>query len=488
MMDSSVTRKGGGKNYRNGALVFVLEPKKGAHDFGITGVTSEYFLLDGYGMSHHSFPSFTECTVDFRMEWDELLCGGVGVDDLGAGGEKFSTPEVSRQIHLSKPVIAFATSKTAASLPSLPKGTILLDSPEFESLLVPCSSSPSHDGFVPAEVFQNDTAAILYSSGTTGRVKGVELTHRNFVAAIAGVHAVREARPSPAVTLCVVPFFHVYGFVLCIREVALGGSLVVAAGKSLDSILGAVEESKVTHLAVAPPSVVGMVKSAAAEKYDLRSLEAVLCGGAPVANSVIERFKQRFPNISLLQAYGLTETTAGITRTIGLNESRVAGANGRLTGYLLAIYGFTAGYVGDKEATAATIDSEGWLRTGDICYFSSEGLLFCVDRMKELIKYKGYQVAPAELEDILISHPAILDAAVIPYPDEDAGQVPAAFVVRQPGSTINDSRIMDFVAEQVAPYKKIRRVFYIDSIPKNATGKVLRKDLIKFASGLASKL
>ncbi|KAK4402670.1 4-coumarate--CoA ligase-like 5 [Sesamum angolense] len=159
-----------------------------------------------------------------------------------------------------------------------------------------------------------------------------------------------------------------------------------------------------------------------------------------------------------------------------------------MNGYLLAIYGFTAGYVGDKEATAATIDSEGWLRTGDICYFSSEGLLFYVDRMKELIKYKGYQVAPAELEDILISHPAILDAAVIPYPDEDAGQVPAAFVVRQPGSTINDSRIMDFVAEQVAPYKKIRRVFYTDSIPKNATGKVLRKDLIKFASGLASKL
>ncbi|KAL0421536.1 UNVERIFIED_CONTAM: 4-coumarate--CoA ligase-like 5 [Sesamum latifolium] len=137
-------------------------------------------------------------------------------------------------------------------------------------------------------------------------------------------------------------------------------------------------------------------------------------------------------------------------------------------GYLLAIYGFPAGYVGDEEATAATIDSEGWLRTGDICYFNSEGLLFYVDRMKELIKYKGYQVAPAELEDILISHPAILDAAVIPYPDEDAGQIPAAFVVRQPGSTINDSQIMDFVAEQVAPYKKIRRVFYIDSIPKNA--------------------
>ncbi|KAI3467677.1 hypothetical protein Pfo_024340 [Paulownia fortunei] len=420
-----------------------------------------------------------------------------------------SNSEISRQIQVSNPVIAFATSENASRLPALREGTVLLDSPEFESLLLPFVSQ-SRDEFVRVEVFQNDTAAILYSSGTTGRVKGVELTHRNFIAAIAGVHAVRPVRPSPAVTLCAVPFFHVYGFVLCIREVALGGSVVVVAGRSLESILGAVEEFKVTHLAVAPPLVLAMVKSAAAEKYDLRSLEVVLCGGAPVANSVIERFKRGFANISLLQAYGLTETTAGISRTIGLNESQVRGANGRLVSNCQAkivdpvtgdnlpplkpgelwIRGpmVMKGYVGDKEATAAMVDSEGWLRTGDICYFDSEGLLFFVDRMKELIKYKGYQVAPAELEDLLLSHPAIVDAAVIPYPDEGAGQVPAAFVVRQPGSTVNDSEIMDFVTQQVAPYKKIRRVFYIDAIPKNAPGKVLRKELIKLASGVASKL
>ncbi|XP_057776931.1 4-coumarate--CoA ligase-like 9 [Salvia miltiorrhiza] len=423
-----------------------------------------------------------------------------------------SDSDISHQIHLTRPAIAFVTSATAARLPPLPQGTVVLDSPEFESLLLPCGAE-----FDPPEVFQDDMAAILYSSGTTGRVKGVELTHRNLIAAIAGVHAVRAVRTSPPVTLCVVPFFHVYGFMVCLREVALGGSLVVAAaepesgrGRRLELIFGAVEEFNVTHLAVAPPLVVAMVKSPVADKYDLRSLEVLLCGGAAVASTVIERFKNKFANVSLVQAYGLTETTAGVTRPLGSNESEVRGSNGRLvsncqarivdplTGHSLPplrpgelwIRGpmVMKGYVDDKEATAAMVDSEGWLRTGDICFFDGNGLLFHVERMKDLIKYNAYQVAPAELEDLLLSHPAIVDAAVIPYPDDDAGQIPAAFVVRQPGSTINESMIMDFVAQKVAPYKKVRRVFYTDAIPKNATGKVLRKELIKQATHIASKL
>ncbi|GFQ07548.1 4-coumarate--coa ligase-like 9 [Phtheirospermum japonicum] len=399
-----------------------------------------------------------------------------------------SASEISRQIHVSGPSIAFAAAECAPKLPALRGGTVVLDSPDFESLLL-LRPDRDEDTVRAADVCQDAAAAILFSSGTTGRVKGVELTHRNFIAGIAGVRAARAVRPSPAVTLCAVPFFHVYGFVLCVREVALGGSVVVVSQRNLESILRAVGELKVTHLAVAPPTVVAMVKSEAAEKYDLRSLEAVLCGGAPLANSVIERFKQRFANVSILQAYGLTETTGGITRTIGVNESKVIGSNGRLASNCEAkIVDHLTGYVGDKEATAAMLDSEGWLRTGDICYFDSHGFLFCVDRMKELIKYKGYQVPPTELEDALLSHPAIFDAAVIPFPDESAGQIPAAFVVRKSGSKVNDSEIMEFVAQQVAPYKKIRRVFFIDTIPKNAPGKVLRKQLIELASGIVSKL
>ncbi|XP_020586810.1 4-coumarate--CoA ligase-like 5 [Phalaenopsis equestris] len=140
-----------------------------------------------------------------------------------------------------------------------------------------------------------------------------------------------------------------------------------------------------------------------------------------------------------------------------------------------------AGYIGDDESTSSMLSSEGWLRTGDLCYFNEEGLLFIVGRLKELIKYKAYQVPPAELEHILHSHPEIADAAVIPYPDEDAGEIPMAFIVRRPRSSISSAAVMDFVGKQVAPYKKIRRVEFIDTIPKSPAGKILRRELIEHA-------
>ncbi|CAA0832680.1 4-coumarate--CoA ligase-like 9 [Striga hermonthica] len=211
-----------------------------------------------------------------------------------------SAVEISRQIHITKPAIAFAASDCASKFPPLRLGTVLLDSPDFDSLLLPRSGPVESP--VRAGVLQSDTAAILYSSGTTGRVKGVELTHRNLVAAVASVRAVRSVRPSPAVTLCAVPFFHVYGFALCLREVALGGSVVVVDRAYLGTLVGAVEEFKVTHLAAAPPTVVEMVKTEAAlERFDLNLLETVLCGGAPLANSVVEKFKGRFGHVSLMQ-------------------------------------------------------------------------------------------------------------------------------------------------------------------------------------------
>ncbi|GMP51759.1 hypothetical protein CsSME_00017864 [Camellia sinensis var. sinensis] len=185
--------------------------------------------------------------------------------------------------------------------------------------------------------------------------------------------------------------------------------------------------------------------------HDLSSLEVVACSGAPLPNAVIERLKKRFPGVLVAQSYGLTESTGGVSRTMGPIESQILGSSGRLMPYCQAkivdaetgislppfkhgelwVGGpyIMKGYVNDKEATAAIMDSEGCLRTGDICYFDNEGFLYVVDRLKELIKYKGYQVAPVELENLLQTHPHIVDAAVVPYPDEEAGQVPMAFVV-----------------------------------------------------------
>ncbi|XP_004310199.1 PREDICTED: 4-coumarate--CoA ligase-like 6 isoform X1 [Fragaria vesca subsp. vesca] len=414
-----------------------------------------------------------------------------------------TTPEISRQIHLSRPVVAFATSAAAHNLPKTLR-VVLLDSLEFESMTMTSSSPPLE---LPRVRFQQShTAAILYSSGTTGAVKGVELTHRNWISMLASAYAVRNnPTAAPPVMLCAVPFFHVYGFGVCMRVLGFGETLAVIPGRfELRATLRAVEEFRISHVAWAPPVLVAVVKlGSEIEGYDLSSLQVVASGGAPLAKSVIDKLKKRLPNVQVAQGFGLTETTGRVFGTVGPNETRVEGATGKLmsnfeakivdpetgialpplmTGELWVRGPFVMkGYIGDEAATAATLDTEGWFKTGDLCYIDNEGYLFFVDRIKELIKYKGYQVAPAELEHLLLSHPDIVDAAVVPYPDEESGQVPMAFVVRRLGSSVDESQVMDYIAKQVAPYKKIRRVAFINEVPKSAQGKLLRKELIKLA-------
>ncbi|XP_065876601.1 4-coumarate--CoA ligase-like 9 [Euphorbia lathyris] len=429
---------------------------------------------------------------------------------LSTGNPISSKQEIFHQIQLSKPVIAFSTADVASKIPNLK--TIVLNSPEFESLVT--SSTPIGEELQGAsnKVNQSDPAAILYSSGTTGRVKGVMLTHRNLTYMVAAGQAVRVERKSPAVSYCAVPFFHVYGLCYFLRALAMGETVVLMARFDMKIMLRAIEELRITHMALAPPVVVAMVKDPKLiQGYDLSSLQVVGCGGAPLRKSIIQQFRQRFPDVILGQAYGLTESTARVFGTLSLSESQVIGATGKLmpncqakivdpkTGLPLPpgspgelwIRGpsIMKGYVDDEEATAAALNTEGWLRTGDLCYIDNEGYLFFMDRIKELIKYKGYQVAPAELEHLLHSHPDIVEAAVIPYPDEESGQVPVAFVVRQNGSAIDESQIKNFIAPQVAPYKRIRRVIFIDSLPRNAGGKLLRKELVKLSlSNATSKL
>ncbi|KAI9083450.1 hypothetical protein K1719_034664 [Acacia pycnantha] len=407
--------------------------------------------------------------------------------------------EISHLFQLSSPVIAFTTASTAHNLPhNLRLRNILLDSPEFDSLMttssVPKPVSPR------VEVSQSDVAAILYSSGTTGKVKGVMLTHRNLIASAASYDAARTQREIPAVILYTVPYFHVYGFTYCLRSMLLSETVVLMERFRMEKMLRAVDEFRVTHLAAAPPVVVAMAKGDATDSYDLSSLEGISCGAAPLGKDAVAAFKSKFPKVVLVQGYGLTETTGSICRTIGEVESNITGTTGKLlagvdakivdphTGLALSpgeegeiwLRGppIMKGYVGDAEADSS-IFVDGWLRTGDLCYFDHQGYLYVVDRLKELIKYKGYQIAPAELENLLQSHPQIQDAAVIPYPDEEAGQVPMAFVVRQPNSSLSEADVVDFVAKQVSPYKKIRRVLFVSSIPKNAAGKILRKELSK---------
>ncbi|KAJ9554503.1 hypothetical protein OSB04_018548 [Centaurea solstitialis] len=439
-----------------------------------------------------------------------------------------SVQEISCQIELCRPVVAFAAAESVRKLSEagFSNPVVLIGLNEFEQDRAGgCTNGPQKDWNVPdfesmmrfeskgagsgpeVEVWQSDTAAILYSSGTTGKVKGVKLTHRNLISSVAGAFSGRRSTSSSslaAVYLCTVPYFHIYGFTLCLRAVAFGESIVSMSRFDLRSMLRSIEEFRVTRLAVAPPVVVALVdrnNDGLVEGSNWRSLETVYSGGAPLTVAVINKFMRRFPNVSISQSYGLTETTGGVSRVVGLYESTKIGSVGRLvshceakivdpkTGVGLAptnpgelwIRGpfVMKGYVHGKDTM---VESDGWLKTGDLCYFDNEGFLFVVDRLKELIKYKGYQVPPAELEHILHSHPDITEAAVIPYPDEEVGEVPMGFVVRRRGTDIDEAQVKAFVAEKVAPYKKLRRVRFVDSIPKNAPGKILRKRVDKIGA------
>ncbi|XAR58262.1 hypothetical protein NMG60_11026694 [Bertholletia excelsa] len=433
-----------------------------------------------------------------------LLTIGVIVSPANPAGTE---SDISRQIKLSKPSIAFATSATCHKLQKLQVNRILIDSPEFESMMT--SPSPSQE-LGRIEVYQSDVAAIMYSSGTTGQLKGVTLTHRNLTAIVASYYAQREQRSSPAVILYTIPYFHVFGFYYSLKSLALGETVVVMERFDLRRMMKAIEEFGVTYAAVVPPVVVAMAKGGVADGYDLRSLEGVGCGAAPLGKDVITAFTKKFPTVVLSQGYGLTESTGAVFRASNPEESKRWGSVGRLQANCQAmivdpdsatplppnksgelwVRGPTImkSYVDDPEATSATLLPGGWLMTRDLCFFDKEGFLFVIDRLKELIKYKGYQVAPAELEQLLQSHPDISDAAVIPYPDQEAGQVPMAFVVRRPQSNLSEKQVMDFVAKEVAPYKKIRRVAFVGSIPKSPAGKILRKELKKIAYPHTSKL
>ncbi|RDX71078.1 4-coumarate--CoA ligase-like 9, partial [Mucuna pruriens] len=411
-----------------------------------------------------------------------------------------SPSELTHLVRLTKPDIAFATSAVANTIPTLRFGTILMDSPLFSSMLDANNAGPQR-----VELSQSDSAAILFSSGTTGRVKGVQLTHRNLIALIAGFYhlkLVMDGEPHP-VSLFTLPLFHVFGFFMLVRAVALGETLIFMQRFDFQGMLRAVEKYKITYMPVSPPLVLALAKSDLVNKYDLSSLRFLGSGGAPLGKEVSEDFKAKFPNVEIGQGYGLTESGGAAARMLLPDELERHGSVGRLaenmeakivdpvTGEALLpglkgelwLRGPTImkGYVGDEKATVETMDSEGWLKTGDLCYFDSDGFLYIVDRLKELIKYKAYQVPPAELEHILHTNPEIADAAVVPYPDEEAGQIPMAFVVRKPGSNITADQVMEFVAKQVSPYKKIRRVSFINSIPKSPAGKILRRELVDYA-------
>ncbi len=343
-------------------------------------------------------------------------------------------------------------------------------------------------------VMPDDIVALPYSSGTTGLSKGVVLTHRNCAGNIAQIEACMPLQ-SQDVFIAVLPFFHIYGMqVIMNLGLRTGATLVTMPRFDLAAFLDAIQRYRVTIAFVVPPIVLALAKHPLVDNFDLSSLRFMMSGAAPLGADVADEAQARI-KVPIIQGYGMTElspvshlSVVGVTPagSVGQlapdSEARLvdpetgrdapSGASGELwvRGPMVM-----KGYLNNPAATAATIDTDGWLHTGDIARVDDGGNFYIVDRLKELIKYKGFQVAPAELEALLLTHPDVADAAVIGMPDAEAGELPKAFIVRKAGVAVAADALRAFVAGHVATYKQIHAVEFLDAIPKSPSGKILRR-------------
>nr|AFJ04811.1 Renilla-firefly protein fusion [synthetic construct] len=476
-----------------------------------------------YGLNtNHRIVVCSENSLQFFMPVLGALFIGVAV---APANDIYNERELLNSMNISQPTVVFVSKKglqkilnVQKKLPIIQKIIIMDSKTDYQGFQSMYTFVTSHlppgfneYDFVPESFDRDKTIAlIMNSSGSTGLPKGVALPHRT--ACVRFSHARdpifgNQIIPDTAI-LSVVPFHHGFGMFTTLGYLICGFRVVLMYRFEEELFLRSLQDYKIQSALLVPTLFSFFAKSTLIDKYDLSNLHEIASGGAPLSKEVGEAVAKRFHLPGIRQGYGLTETTSAIlitpegddkpgavgkvvpffeAKVVDLDTGKTLGVNQRGE---LCVRGpmIMSGYVNNPEATNALIDKDGWLHSGDIAYWDEDEHFFIVDRLKSLIKYKGYQVAPAELESILLQHPNIFDAGVAGLPDDDAGELPAAVVVLEHGKTMTEKEIVDYVASQVTTAKKLRGgVVFVDEVPKGLTGKLdarkIREILIKAKKG-----
>ncbi|KAI7752753.1 hypothetical protein M8C21_026835 [Ambrosia artemisiifolia] len=444
------------------------------------------------------------------IEYAIVALGVMAAGGVFSGANPSShSSEIKKQVDLAEAKLIVTDERTYNKVKELGLPVIIIGEERVQGTIywneLLQTSEQSNNIDTEIVVKQDDLCALPFSSGTTGLSKGVMLTHRNIVANLCStLFSVNQDFIGKITILGLIPYFHIYGLtgILC-ATLRNKGKVVVMGRYDLSSVLKALIEHEVHFAPIVPPILLGLVKHPIDEDLAKLQLRSVMTAAAPLAPEIYEEFRRKFPQIEVQEAYGMTEHSC-ITLTHGDPNKGHHTAKKRSVGCILpnlevkfidpdtgrSLPANTPGeicvrsqcvmkgYYRNESETAQTIDERGWLHTGDIGYIDDEGDVFIVDRLKELIKYKGFQVAPAELEGILLGHPSVKDAAVVGLPDKDAGEIPGANVVMSKDAKESEEDMMKYVADNVAQYKKVRVLHFVDEIPKSPSGKIMRR-LIK---------